>query len=80
MSALVTAHVHLDNADVTWIDESNMKVIEVILDKLAHAWNLEEIQAQHLHLSLAKIHATPSYYYDHPLDIDRVIEQKLRGG
>lgn len=78
MSALVTAHVHLDNAGVAWIDDSNIKVVEVVLDKLAHGWNPEEIQAQHPHLSLAQIHGALSYYYDHQLDIDRVIEQELR--
>ena len=78
MSALVTAHVHLDNAGVAWIDDSNIKVVEVVLDKLGHGQNSEEIQAQHPHLSLAQIHAALSYYYDHQLDINRVIEQKLR--
>ncbi|TKB93188.1 MAG: DUF433 domain-containing protein [Nitrospira sp.] len=78
MSALVTVHIHLDNAGVAWIDDSNIKVIEVVLDKLAHGWNPEEIHAQHPQLSLAQIHAALSYYYDHQLDIDRAIEQELR--
>jgi uncharacterized protein (DUF433 family) len=78
MSALVTAHIHLDNAGVPWIDDSNVKVIEVVLDKLAHGWNPEDIHAQHPHLSLAQIHAALSYYYDHQTDIDRAIEQELR--
>jgi len=79
MSPLVTtAHIHLDHAGIAWIDDSNIKVIEVVLDKLAHGWNPEEIHVQHPHLRLAPIHAALSYYYDHQADMDRVIDQELR--
>jgi uncharacterized protein (DUF433 family) len=78
MSSLATAHIQLDNAGVAWIDDSNVKVIEVAMDKLAHGWNPEEIHFQHPHLSLAKIHAALSYYYDHQHDIDRAIERELQ--
>ena len=78
MSSLVIAHIHLDNAGVAWIDDSNVKVIEVAMDKLAHGWNPEEIHVQHPHLSLAQIHAALSYYYDHQHDIDRAIERELQ--
>ena len=78
MSSLATAHIQLDNAGVAWIDDSNVKVIEVAMDKLAHGWNPEEIHFQHPHLSLAQIHAALSYYYDHQHDIDRAIEKELQ--
>lgn len=78
MSSLATAHIQLDNAGVAWIDDSNVKVIEVAMDKIAHGWNPEEIHFQHPHLSLAQIHAALSYYYDHQHDIDREIEKELQ--
>lgn len=78
MSPLTTAHIQLDNEGVAWIDDSNVKVIEVIMDKLAHGWNPEEIHFQHPHLSLAQIHAALSYYYDNQHDIDRTIEKELQ--
>ena len=78
MSPLVTAHIQLDNEGVAWIDDSNVKVIEVVMDKLAHGWNPDEMHFQHPHLSLAQIHAALSYYYDHQRDIDRAIERELQ--
>jgi hypothetical protein len=43
----ITAHIILDERGVAWIDDTNMKVIEVVLDKLAHGWSPEEIHFQH---------------------------------
>jgi uncharacterized protein (DUF433 family) len=64
MSQTLTAHIHLDGEGVAWIDDTNVKVIEVVLDKLAHAWSAEEIHHQHPDLSLSQIHAAFSYYYN----------------
>ena len=71
-----TAHIHLDERGVAWIDDTNTKVVEVVLDKLAHGSSPEEIHFQHPHLSLAQIHAALSYYYDHQQAIDAYIEQQ----
>ena len=63
MSQTPTAHIHLDGRGVAWIDDTNVKVIEVVLDKLAHGWSPEEIHFQHPGLSLAQIYGALSYYY-----------------
>ncbi len=73
-----TAHIHLDARGVAWIDDTNVKVVEVVLDKRAYGWSPEEIHEQHPGLSLAQIHAALSYYYDHQQDIDAYIEQQLK--
>ena len=78
MPATPTAHIHLDERGVAWIDDTNVKVVEVVLDKLAHGSSPEEIHFQHPHLSLAQIHAALSYYYDHQQEIDAYIEQQLK--
>jgi uncharacterized protein (DUF433 family) len=78
MSQTPTAHIHLDERGVAWIDDTNVKVIEVVLDKLAHDWRPEEIHFQHPDLSLAQIHAALSYYYDHQQAFDAAIEEQLR--
>jgi uncharacterized protein (DUF433 family) len=62
MPKTATAHIHLDARGVAWIDETNIKVIEVVLDKLAYGWSPEEIHFQHPDLSMAQIHAALSYY------------------
>jgi len=78
MSIFATAHIHLDDAGVAWVDSTNVKVIEVVLDKLAHGSSPEEIHFQYPHLSLAQIHAALSYYYDHKKEFDAKIEGQLR--
>lgn len=57
MPVISPAHVQIDARGVAWIDETNVKVIEVVLDRLAHGWSPEEIHFQHPHLCLAQIHA-----------------------
>ena len=76
MQTVITRHIYLDEEGRAWIDDTNIKVIEVVLDKLAYGWSAEEIHEQHPHLSLAKIHAALSYYYDHQAEIDTEIERK----
>lgn len=79
MPTEAAAHVHLDDRGGAWIDDTNVKVIEVVLDKLAHGWSPEEIHFQHSRLlSLAQIHAALSYYYDHQDEFDREIERQVR--
>jgi uncharacterized protein (DUF433 family) len=78
MPTIPQAHIHLDERGVAWIDDTNIKVVEVVLDKRAYGWSPEEIHEQHPDLSLAQIHAALSYYYDHQLAIDASIEQQLK--
>ena len=60
MPITTTAHIHLDAQGVAWIDDTNVKVVEVVLDKRAYGWSPEEIHTQHPGLSLAQIHAALS--------------------
>lgn len=34
MLTVATAHIYLDDRGVAWIDDTNVKVIEVVLDRL----------------------------------------------
>jgi uncharacterized protein (DUF433 family) len=77
MLTTATAHVWLDDSGVAWIDETNVKVVEVVLDRLAHGWSPEEIHFQHPGLSLAQIHAALSYYYDHQDALDAEIAERM---
>ena len=54
------------------------KVVEVVLDRLAHHWDADEIQRQHPHLSLSQIYAALGYYHDHQSELDRDIAARLR--
>lgn len=78
MSTVETAHIHLDVAGVAWIDDTNVKVIEVALDHLAYGSSPEEIHSEYPHLSLAQIYAALSYYYDNQPEFDEEIESQLQ--
>jgi len=78
MLTVATAHIYLDDRGVAWIDDTNVKVIEVVLDRLAYGLSPEETHFQHPYLSLAQIHAALSYYYDHQDELDVEIERQLR--
>lgn len=80
-TAVLAIHVWLDEKGVAWIDDTNVKVVEVVLDKTAYGWSPEEIFFQHYgDLSLAQIHAALAYYYDHQGELDAEIERRRREG
>jgi len=76
MKAVTTGHIWLDEGGRAWVGETNTKVIEVVLDKIAHGSSPEEIHDQHPHLTLAQIHAALAYYYDHQQEIDAEIARQ----
>jgi uncharacterized protein (DUF433 family) len=71
-------HIRLDSKGVAWIDDTNVKVVEVILEHLARGSSPEEIHFQHPHLSLAQIHSAFAYYFDHRAELDTEIERRNR--
>ena len=78
MATTMAPHIRLDDRGVAWIDNTNTKVREVVLDKLAHDWTAEDMHREHPHLSLAQLHAALAYYYDHKAEVDAEIEGGLR--
>ena len=77
MPATTTAHINIDDQGVAWIDDTNVKVVEVAMDMIAHGWSPEEIHFQHSPLSLAQIHAALGHYYDHQPEMDSLIQTQL---
>jgi len=71
-------HVILDEDNVPIIADTNTKVIELILDKIAYGWSPEELRFQHPHLTLGQIYSALAYYSDHQEVLDRVIEQQFQ--
>lgn len=70
-------HIRTDAEGRAWIDDTNVKVIEVVRDWLAHGSSPEELCCQFPHLTLAQIHAALAYYYDHQEHFDRVLAAEL---
>jgi uncharacterized protein (DUF433 family) len=78
MQTVATSHIWLDDHGVAWIDDTNIKVIEVALDRIAYGWDADEIHRQYPSLALAQIHAALAYYYDHQQEFDEEIERQLQ--
>jgi uncharacterized protein (DUF433 family) len=78
MTLVTEGHILLDDKGEAWIDDTNVKVIEVVLDKLAHGSTAEEMHVQFPHLSVARIYAALAYYHDHKQQMDARIEQDGR--
>ena len=76
--AQVAPHIRLDEKGVAWIRDTKIKVIEVVLDKLAHGSSPEEMHFQYPHLSLSQIHAALSYYYDHQVELEAEIQRRWK--
>jgi uncharacterized protein (DUF433 family) len=73
----VAPHIWIDQEGLAWIDDTNVKVIEIIRDRRAYGSSADEMHVQYPHLSLAQLHAALAYYYDHQEAFDREIEQEL---
>jgi len=78
MVAVLNLLIEIDEKGVPWISGANTKVIEVVLDKMAHDSSPEQMHVQYPHLSLAQIHAALSYYYEHQAELDADIERRDR--
>ncbi len=72
-------HIWLDERGRAWIDDTNVKVIEVVLDRLGpDRLTPDQIHEEYDRLSLAEIHAAFTYYYDHQAEFDAEIERQDR--
>ena len=70
-------YILYDERGVPWLKGTNTKVVEVVLDRFAHGWSVEEIHFQHPHLSLAQIHVAFVYYYEHQAEMDAFIVEQV---
>jgi len=71
------AHIQIDERGVPMISGTNMKVVELAVERIAHGSSPEEIHFQHPYLSLGQIHSALAYYADHQEELDREIERQL---
>ena len=71
-------HVILNEANIPIIAGTNMKVVELVLERMAYGWSPEELHFQHPYLTLGQIHSALAYYWDHQEELDRDIEERLQ--
>jgi uncharacterized protein (DUF433 family) len=79
MATVSQTHIRFDDRGVAWIDDTNIKVIEIALEQIAHGSSPEEICDGHGgYLTMAQIHAALTHYYDHQSEYDQEIDRQLR--
>lgn len=72
-TATAVPHIRLDSEGRAWVDDTNVKVIEVALDHLAYGWGAETIHENHPNLTLAQVYAALAWYYDHQAEMNTEI-------
>jgi uncharacterized protein (DUF433 family) len=77
MSTVAYAHIELDRDNVPILAGTQTKVVEVVLDHLAHGSDATEIHREYPSLSLGQIYSALAYYYDHQAEMDQDIERRL---
>lgn len=70
-------HISVDGAGVPFIVGTTMKVVEIVVGRIAYGWSPEELHFQYPHLSLGQIYSALAYYSDHQEELDRDIERRL---
>ncbi len=78
VAAEPVTHIRLDANGAAWIDDTNVKVIEVAVDKLAHDSTPEQMREQYPHLTLGQVYAALAYYHDHKAQFDAQIQKDLQ--
>jgi len=71
-------HVILNGDNVPVIAGTNMKVVELVLGRMAYGWSPQEVHFQHPYLTLGQIYSALTYYWDHQEELDRDIERRLQ--
>ena len=67
------AHIEIDDAGVPIIGGTRTKVIELVLERIAHGESPEQLREDHPYLSLGQIYSALAYYADHQQELDAEI-------
>ena len=78
MTTALDGHIEVDEAGVARVAGTRLKVIHLVMDKMANGSTPEQMREQFPPLTLSQIHAALTYYYDHKAELDAEIEQDLR--
>lgn len=77
MSTVEYAHISIGPDNVPMLSGTRIKVVEIVLDHLAHGADVQEIHREFPHLSLGEIHSALAYYYDHQQEMDADIARRM---
>lgn len=77
MIATAYPYITIDDNGAPCIAGTTMKLVELILDRIAYGWSPEELHFQHPYLSMGQIHSALAYSWDHNQAVDQNIERRL---
>lgn len=78
MVPVTPTHIWLDDRGVAWIDDTNVKVIELAMDYRTGSTNPADVVREYEGLKLAQVHAAFAYYLDHQAEFDAEIERQAQ--
>jgi hypothetical protein len=55
-----------------------IRVSMIVADYLGHGWSADQIAEQYPHLRPGEIHSAMAYYFDHPEEIHRILEDEAK--
>ena len=70
-------HIAIREDGVPVIAGTTMKVVELVIEKIAYGWSPEEVHFQHPYLSMGQIYSAMAYYCDHIKEFNQDIERRL---
>lgn len=68
-------HIVLDARGQAVIEDTGMKVKQLVAEHLNWGWSPEELYFQHPHLTLGAIYSALAYYWDHRDEIDQAMQE-----
>ncbi len=78
MATVDYPHISYGSDEMPVLTGTGTKVVEIVLDHLAHEGDAEEIRRHFPYLTLGQIHSALAYYYDHQEQVDHDIARRLR--
>jgi len=70
--------INLDTSGIAWISGTQVKVIEIVFDKLAHGGSSEEIRSRFPQLTRRQVSAALNYFREHQDEFQPEIERRLQ--
>jgi uncharacterized protein (DUF433 family) len=71
-------HILITEDGIPTISGTTMKVIELVIEKVAYGWSPEELHFQHPYLTLGQIYSALAYYWDHEEELNQEINRQLK--
>jgi uncharacterized protein (DUF433 family) len=65
----------IDDRGKARIEGSRIRVIDLVMARMANGWTPEELQQQYAHLTLSQVYAALAYYHAHKEQLDKQIQE-----